>query len=1253
MPKEFSFADIVSPDKKQDKEEEFSFADIVSFQEKQPKKEEFSFSDITSEQPERPQPQGLYGQGTFYGYEPPSVSPFQKEPTREVVPPIPYAQAYPAGLIEAGRQASKNLLPPLNWYIEKGLKEMPAGYNKKLMDHPIAKKIGKGFGEAGSFSALMLGGQALGLFNIGPQFSAAFIQSGMNPLAAGFLGGAPAGGLLYSTMKGLSNLSDVMLGKKEPDIKTLLWEPAGAGTFGAGLWGGQVMGGAGMAALTGGVAHGVRTAAPYIEKMWRGEKPEWKALATDMAISVPIGMIVNTYAHNQTANGFMNATKEYMVQQNADFIQANADLINKNPESFMFATKYKGQPIEWKFQPEVQDIIKSGQADLSNRKTALSLSRKIVDHFFSHPSPQVYGDFGNLSKMIKNYPELIESVTQDIKAGTSPTVALMNRSAQKLIDTPEDFVDESQIAKQFTDKLLAQENNAKNVDWSKITKPYDKDIKPEYQQLIESSKALWESNNLLIEKYEKAKMIGGLSKEIDPEKRKADIAARRQEFADRIEELKTDNEKIKARLKDYGFTPASAKQKSLAHKLVNRKGMDDATFLNLKQELTGTDSMTTMSRKQANVIINALGFSPKDKKILVKEPPVFKKPTLFQWPTSKYTYAKALGLGPVMEDLFIAEANRSIEMDQITKFADNVSKSLKKQASLGDRLASKIKAQPTKPEEWMSELMMTYEKPEDLPKDITPENKQLFGNVRKFTLDMLSRENAVREIMGQPPIENIKAYLPRVLTQIAKAVLNEAGTLSIETDPLMRIKDLDVPDDAKDWLKVKLPNKPFNPTEFARKNTEDLKEFFSKDIGKLIKWLGHYATREIYLSEPLEIFKGQLEHYADLGVLQEETKNWALAVVKYDILKQPSDFEKSINNTFQPLTDVINKVLHPINRHLSDPISQISKASRKLVIAGALVFRPKMPIRNTMQRGLLLNMYPAKHFIKAQLGLHNMPKEVKQQLRDTWIYRISKRFEDAPDIKNKLLTWGMKPYGYSHAGIWPGKVPLSNVDVAMATGWLSAEELRTSPRYIKWAEKLAQRRGKPKDFYKRTPSDSIEEAIRAVEKTQFIYHTAFMQQYFRGQIGRFFGSLTSWGNFFTFTHNRELLNVLARGESDTGKPYPPYYRSRSILGYATLYAILEGMRQTTGLDYSRFYFGVPVTVLNPMARFTLGSIMYTTAKSPYDRNYGKYLMESSVKMFTGGGLGASEWKKWMTGEISTKEFLFYPEIKKGSLSKMF
>ncbi len=375
---------------------------------------------------------------------------------------------------------------------------------------------------------------------------------------------------------------------------------------------------------------------------------------------------------------------------------------------------------------------------------------------------------------------------------------------------------------------------------------------------------------------------------------------------------------------------------------------------------------------------------------------------------------------------------------------------------------------------------------------------EIFDKVRAFTKDMLARENSTREILGKKPIGNIKEYLPRVLDQVTKAALSETGTISWEQDPLMKIKDLDVPDDMKDWLKAKMPRKPFNPTEFARNNSEDLKKYWSKDLNKLIKWLGHYATREIYLSEPLEIFKGQLKHYADLGVLPEETKNWAEAIVKFDIFKHRTDFEKAVNNTFEPVTDLINKVLHPMNRHLSDPVSGLSSASRKLIIAGALVGRPKTAIRNTLQRGLLLNMYPAKHFIKAQLGLHKMPDGIKKQLRDTWIYRISKRFEDAPDIKNKLLTWGMKPYGYSHAGLWPGKIPLSNVDVAMATGWLAGEELRTAPRYIKWAEKKAIKEGRPKDYYKRTPQDSIEEAIRAVETTQYIYHTAFMPQYFLG-----------------------------------------------------------------------------------------------------------------------------------------------------------
>lgn len=1242
MAEELSFVEF-APD--QGKKEELSF---VEFAPDQGKAEDLSFVEFAPDQDMQPQPepQGLYGPGIFPGYEP-----RKPEPTREALAPMPYMQAYPAGLVEAGRRASK-LIPPVNWYIEKSIKELPESYKKKWLDHPIAKTYGGAMGEMGKYGALILGGQTAGLFAMGPKVSAALAGVGMAPKIATFIGAGAPGGLIHATATGLGNLSDVMSGTKEPDITTLLWEPAAAGAFGQIMWGGQVMGGVKTAIGMGGAAFGARTAAPYIAKMWQDEDPNWKALASDMAISVPLGMFIGFYGHKQTADAFMKATKNYMVEHNADFIQANADIIKKNPESFMFATKYKGRPVQWGFQPEVQDIIKSGQADLTNRKTALSLSRKIVDHFFAHPSPQIQGDFSGLSNIIKNSPKLIDGMTKDIQGGMSPTVALMKNSTQTVLDNPDMFANESKVAQNFANQILGAEKNINKASWGDIVPAWAEDIKPEYQQLIESSKTLLETNNSLIKKYEQAKFVGGISKKPTLAEKKEEIAARREEFAARIEELKKDNIEIKKRLKQYGFQPATHNQKGLAHRLVQKSGMSEKEWFGLKQELTGTDSMATMSKQQANAVIDALSFGPKKAKVPLRQEPVFKKPTLAQWPTSKHTYAKVLGLGPIMDDLFIAEVNRSLEYEDISKFANDVSKQLRKQASLGDRLASKVMARPTKPEQWMADLLVTYESPADLP-DIGIKNAEIFTKVRDLTKSLLARENAVNEILGREPIRDVKAYLPRVFDQITKAALNEAGSVSIEQDPLIRLKDLDISDDMKDWLKPRMPRKPFNPTEFARKTKDEFQKYWSRDLNRLIKHLGYYATREIHLSEPLEIFKGQLEHYADLGVLPEETKDWAEAVVKYDIFKHPTAFEKATNNTFKPVTDLINHVLHPINRHLSDPVSAISRTSRKLVIASALAGRPKMPIRNAFQRGLLLNLYPAKHFMKAQLGLGNITPDVKQKLKDTWIYRISNRFEDAPDIKNKLLQWGMMPYRFSHAGLWFGEIPISNIDVALSTGYLAGEELRTAPRYIKWAEQKAAKEGRPKDFYKRTPQDSIEEAIRAAEYTQFVYHTAFMPQYFRGQIGRFFGSLTSWQNFFNFTHNRELLHVLMKGESYNGKPYPPYYRARSILGYATFLGTLEGLRKTTGLDYTRFYLGGPGAVLNPMARFSLGAIMYTTSKSNYDRNYGKYLMKSSAKLFTGFGLAGEEWRKWMTGEISTKEFFTFTNKKRKGLGKMF
>lgn len=1210
MAEELSFAEFALD---QEREEKLDFAEFVPDQERE---EKLDFAEFAPDQPEEPEKKL-----TYLG--------------------IPHETIYAwnAALFKTGRRAS-TVIPPINKYIESKMEEIP----QKELDiltkkYPKAMFVGGLFGDVGKIAGMVKTGQALGLYQWGAEMGHALTSVGMLPKIAGFLGiGTPTGIILGAT-KELENLSDVMSGKKEPDMKTLLWEPAKSTAFGTAVGGFPIAAhGPKTAAAIGGALYGGRTAAPYIEKMWKDEDVNWKNLALDMTISVPLGMITSYMAHQAGADAWMKATKNYMVEKNADFIQANAKIINQNPEGFMFTTKYKGKPVEWGFQPEVQEIIKSGQADLANRKTALSLARKVVDHFFDHPSPQIKTDFSGMSNIIKNNPAMIEAMTKDINAGMSPTAAFLKESMKAIGDKPDQFVSEAQIAKQFSAQIVSSQKNINKLPWKDFVPAWEKEIKPEYQQLIESSRTLWESNNLLIKKYNQAKMF------VKDEQKT--------EFKNRIEEIKKENEKIKERLKQYGFQSATVKQKGLAHRLVNKSGMSDQDWFNFKQELTGSDSMATMSKGQANAVIDALSFGPKKAKIPFRPEPVFKKPTLAQWPTSKYTYAKVLGLGPMMEDMFIAEVNRTLEMEDISKFANDVTRQLNKQATLGDKLAAMVKAKPTKPVEWMANLLDTYSKPEDIPA-IDDKSKEIFTKIRNLTVDLLSRENAVREIQGKKPIENVKAYLPHVFDQVTKSILNEIGTISTETDPLMKLKDLDVPDDIKDWLKPRMPRKPFNPTEFKRQTGDELQKYFSRDLNKLIKWVGHYATREIHLSEPLEIFKGQLEHYADLGILPEETKDWAEAIIKYDFFKHPTAFEKATNNTFKPITDLINHVLHPINRHLSNPVSAVSRTTRKLVIASALAGRPKMPIRNMFQRGLLLNLYPAKHFMKAQLGLNKMPPEIKKQLRDTWIYRISSHFEDAPDIKNKLLKWGMTPYRFSHAGLWPGKIPLSNVDVAMATGWLAGEELRTSPRYIKWAEQKAVKEGKPKDFYKRTPQDSIEEAMRAVETTQFIYHTAFMPQYFRGQIGRFFGSLTSWKRFFNFTHNRELLHVLMKGESYNGKPYPPYYRARAILGYATLLGTLEGLRKTTGLDYTRFYLGGPGAVLNPMARFSLGAIMYTTSKSSYDKNYGKYLMTSSLKMFTGFGLAGEEWRKWMTGEISTKDFFTFTDKRRRGLGKMF
>lgn len=1222
-------------------------------------------------------------------------------PEKTTMPFIPFSPIQPeqakvasAFYISTGRQASK-LIPPLHSFIEKSIENMPSGYKKELLDkHPGAQLAGQAMGTAGEFAAMIYAADAIGLFKAGTALTGAMISKGVPGLAAKFIGAGMPGGVIWSAMTELENLSDIMTGKKQPTAQTLLWEPAKSYAFGQMMWGGQVAGGPKLAMGLGGAAFGTRTLAPYVEKMWRAEDPEWKNLAIEMPISVALGMLVGYWGHEANAKAFEMAVKNRMVERSADFIQAHADIINKDPSSFMFATKYQGKPVMWGLDAKSQEIIRLGQANLSQRANAVNLARATVDHFFSHPSPSIKADFSKLSNIIRESPELISNMTADIEKGLNPTSALLKQTFEKVMQVPLHPAQAGRDAITEIELFLKSQGKAINIekqlsDLRQGKKPLTEkaqelkswietheniplhpaeaareemriaEIKFDIQQEMEKSflnKIPWEEYTEGLtreEQAELAKINKQLEKLATPKLEQSKIPFIKPKEPSEFQRYLEKAEQIKNKKIEPIKPPATNEQKTLGHRLQRKQGLSLEQFKKLKTELTGVESMADMDKDQAQAIIDALKETKDKPKILKSLPkPKFKEPTLAQWPTSKYTYAQVLGLEPMMKDLFIAEIERTLESAKINKFADDVTRQLKKQASLGDRLAARIKNVPSKPVAWMRDLLNTYGDVEELP-PIDAKNKEIFRQIRDLFRNLLKRENEVRDRLGREPIANVNAYVPLLFDQVTKEILRQIGELAIEPDPLKRIKDLDVPDDVKEWLRPRMPKKSFNPTEFARNHREELEKYFSKDLNRLIKWIGHYATREIWLSEPLEIFKGELEQAADTGQLPEATKDWAEAVVKFDIFKHPTANEQALRKTFMKLGgNLINDVLHPLNRHLSNPVNTLSYNTRKVVMTSALGGRPKMPIRNSLQRGLLLNLYPAKHFIKAQLGM-GIPKEIKQQLRDTWLYRMEKRFEDYPDFKHHITEWLMMPYQLSHAGLWLGKVPISNVDVSMATGWLAGEELRTSPRYIKWAKKRAIKDGKPEDAYLRTPQDSIEEAIRAAFLTQWLYHPLFMPQVFRGQIGRMFASLTSWQQFLWFTHNRELLHVLFKGESYQGKPYPPYYRARSLLGYATFLGLMEGIRKSTGLDYTRFYLGPSITVLNPMGRLTLGVIMYATARNDFDRNYGKWLIKSSKQIFLPYGIGASEWIRWMTGEISTKEFLTFTEKKGSKLQRMF
>ena len=497
---------------------------------------------------------------------------------------------------------------------------------------------------------------------------------------------------------------------------------------------------------------------------------------------------------------------------------------------------------------------------------------------------------------------------------------------------------------------------------------------------------------------------------------------------------------------------------------------------------------------------------------------------------------------------------------------------------------------------------------------------------------MLNDANEMRAKAGLYPITDFGAYVPHFLDEIARA---------IRLDPVARKK-------VEHIVGKKLP-KGGNPTALQRQIGAELDHIFSKDLGKLLSTMAKYDLRDIYLAEPYAIVRAELKQLIKDKEIPQSVLTEVENYIKFDIFDYQVPIDRIINTTLKPGTDIINLFLKPFNRVLTNPIQNISSIYRQLLMGGAVAGKVRMLPRNIMQRMLNIDLYPVTDSIKAQFSA---PKDVVEQIRATSIYQLSiRKFEDVPDTF-KVVQVGMAPYARTHAGY----TYFSNVDVSARVGWNYGERMiafTNTPKGKAYIEAYAKKHGiekgtqKYEDLFWRE-GDQLEEAKEAIAKTQWEYYPTGMPRAYRGHMARMMWSLNSWWMNYWGRHFREMLSR-CRGRTGRGRILTKWERLNAFKGLAIIMGIGEAVRRKYKLRTSEFLaFVFPVYIYPHLYQVMINTYDALTATVQSERDKAQKKLKYNLKMLIPFSGAFKEYTKFIRGEITLKEYLFYVEkVSKG------
>ena len=582
----------------------------------------------------------------------------------------------------------------------------------------------------------------------------------------------------------------------------------------------------------------------------------------------------------------------------------------------------------------------------------------------------------------------------------------------------------------------------------------------------------------------------------------------------------------------------------------------------------------------------------------------------------------------------MAKQNFDLQYRNLANTIDKQIKTLNKigKTTLKEKIGAKIKNKPTKAVQRMRDLLNKYEEP---PKDLSPQEKQVFNWFRNLNRTILKGENEIRVKLGLEPIKYRKAYVRHTAESAAKEML---------------MGKYPFPEGLKYWSQKIVGKKIFNPMEFQRQLADDLEDYFTKDLAFATKSMLWTGLKEIHLNQPLRVFSEQLgvlskdlsvyegltseeiKRIREVSVMPASTKKWLIDYVNQVIKGQQTFLDEEVNRivTDTGIGGLFNKVLSPFGRTVGQkPITGIFQKTGRAIISGVMGWRPKQLIRNKFQ--LIQNL--ALYGIKANLkGFLPANEQIKKLLDKSIFLKSYTGFEELPaNLQQRLEKLWLSPYQWT---------AVSNTSQSMKVAYWDTLELITDPKYkdLGWADPARTYKEAKGFLYPSEEEKLLKEMEFGAGITQYSYIPMGMPEIFRHKALIPLTRLQSWWMNYFSKFTREAIHRAVKGETIYGAKLPWSRR----LGYLR-YLILGGSI-LTAMGYKKaFLLGVAPTYFSPAAQIAIGFYSYATASSDYERARAKKQMYYSWRAFIPGSLAWKDFNNVWSGKKPLESLFLYSE----------